>query len=164
MSRSPDSSASLSSASSSLSSSSHSILDVQNLPGIWECLHISSHLQRCLMCILVRALGAMPASLHFSGRGWCLSFFPSLFQSLFLLLCVILADQCRGRNTMIVFSPNNPPFPNPPLVFSLSVSQRRGEIYSAAAMLMRISLCLNSLLVKGIRADNRKSRALCISL
>lgn len=52
---------------------------------------------------------------------------------------------------MTVFSPTPPPLPP---VFSLSVSKR--EVYSTAAMLMRISFCLNSLPVRGIRTDTHK--------
>lgn len=67
-------------------------------------------LQRFLMCIVVGELRAMPAPFHFSDWSWCvsLSLSFSVSPSLFLLLCVILANQYRDRNTMIVFSPNIP--------------------------------------------------------
>lgn len=89
--------------------------------------------------------------------GFSLSILPRLS----LGLCVILANQWRGRNTMIAFRPNSPP---PPPVLVLSVSEWRGEIYGTGAMLMRISFLLNSLPVKGIRTNTRKRQALPISL
>lgn len=75
---------------------------------------------------------------------------PKAVVSLSPSLCLPGRPLQRQKHNDCVQS--NPP-PLPP-VFSLSVSKR--EVYSTAAMLMRISFCLNSLPVRGIRTDTHK--------
>lgn len=119
-------------------SATHSVSEVGKLP-MSVFASFCPLLQLFQMCIV----GELKSNIF--------SFLWPKLSSLFLLLCVFLADHYRGRNTMTVFSPTPPPLPP---VFSLSVSKR--EVYSTAAMLMRISFCLNSLPVRGIRTDTHK--------